>query len=113
MRETGDIGNSDRDDPDPLAILRLRAQARAALNDPDRLPIIVSQCGDDPQRAIMQVPEQPDREFFRHAGESIEDFTARVSAELPVRDESRSLWYENGGPGLGMFCITLLPARSL
>jgi hypothetical protein len=118
MKETEDI-----EKPDPDADMRLRAEARAVLDNPDRLPVLVLQyvsaqrdedgnlispiC--DAERAILCIAGVPDRHYTREASETLEDFKKRVMSDLPIRDESRDLWADRGGPGLATFLVILLP----
>lgn len=121
MSETGDLEAPDRDnEPD---ILRLRAEARRVLNDPNRLGVLFVElvpvrrdsegrllppfC--DARSATVQIPGTPDRHYTREPGETLEDFKARLIRDLPVRNESREMWWDRGGPGVGMFSITLSP----
>ncbi len=103
MNKTNNYEGLDRDNPDDL--LRLRAQARAVLEDRSRLQYVVIEfvscapradgeppmlaAGDlplPPAKALIQIPGAltPDREYARLADESRDEFVRRLAGILPA-----------------------------
>jgi len=120
VNENEEIGKPNPDNSEHL--LRMRAEARALLEDPNRLPVLWAEAvsvGRDNEgnfigppvcearHATVKIVGYPDRDYMRLDGESIERFKARITSELPVRDERPELWSCNGGPGLGFICVNL------
>jgi hypothetical protein len=61
-------------------------------------------------RATLTVAGSPDRHYDREAGESFETFASRIVGDVPIRDESLSLWAENGGLGIGGIAVIFWPS---